>query len=201
MRSCILIVALSFVSCMTDADTHISPQIYKYYITTNDLLDNLIARENNLKFNRQDAFDFMHSSTDNNPKINKALTLDTKTTNIGLERENKTIVTSKFYTEEAMLRKKILDGKLELYGGVVLGASYYRPNGLDDNLNYTDKIAILAGSETGAKYKVSDNFGLVVEGQYNLTGEMAGNSEVIKNFRDTQYNGSKVLKTGVEWNF
>ena len=201
MKNYILIIVLFSLSCFVYADNYLNPQTGEYYITTNDLLDNLTIQESTTKTNGEDAFDFMQTSTKNKLDTNKTLTLDTGTTNLAFERANETVVTSKFYTEEAKIMKKVWNDKLELYGGAVLGASYYRLNGTDGNLDSADRIATLAGSRTGAKYNVSDNFGLVVEGQYNLTGEMAGDSEVIKNFNDTQYNGSRVFKTGFEWNF
>jgi hypothetical protein len=201
MKNYMLIIILFFLSCVVYADNYLNPQTGEYYITTNYLLDNLAIQENKVKTEGEDVFDFMQSNTKNKLDINKTLTLDTGATNIAFERANETVVTSKFHTEEAKLMKKIWNDKLELYGSAVLGASYYRLNSADGNLDSADRIATLAGSRTGAKYNVSDNFGLVVEGQYNLTGEMAGNSEVIKNFRDTQYNGSRVLKTGFEWKF
>ena len=196
-----LIIILFFLSCVVYADNYLNPQTGEYYITTNYLLDNLAIQENKAKTEGEDAFDFMQTNTKNKLDINKTLTLDTRATNIAFERANETVVTSKFYTEEAKLMKKIWNDKLELYGGAVLGASYYKLNSTDSKLDSADRIATLAGSRTGAKYNVSDNFGLVVEGQYNLTGEMAGDSEVIKNFNNTKYNGSRVLKTSFEWNF
>jgi len=201
MKNYILIIVLFSLSRVVYADNYLNPQTGEYYITTNDLLDNLTIQENTTKTIGEDAFDFMQTSTKNKLDTNKTLTLDAGTTNLAFERANETVVTSKFYTEEAKIMKKVWNDKLELYGGAVLGASYYRLNGADGNLDPADRIATLAGSRTGAKYNVFDNFGLVVEGQYNLTGEMAGDSEVIKNFNDTQYNGSRVFKTGFEWNF
>ena len=203
MKNCIFMAALSFVLHIAYADNYLNQQTGEYYITTSDLLANLAIKEDHLNINRENAFDFMKSGTKNKLDINKTLALgvDTGTTNLAFERTSETIVTSKFYTEEAKIMKKIWNDKFELYGGAVLGASYYRLNGSDGNLDTADRIATLAGSRTGAKYNVSDNFGLVVEGQYNLTGEMAGNSEVIKNINNTEYNGSRVFKTGFEWNF
>lgn len=203
MKNYILVGVLSFIACGAYADNILNPKTGEYYITTNDLLDNLNAKDDYEKDNRENAFDFMQSDTKNKLDINKALTLDAGvgSENIAFQTVDDEIATSKFYTQETKLVKKVWDDKLELYGGAVLGASYYKTNNVGNNLDSGDRVATLAGSRTGAKYNVSDDFGLVVEGQYNLTGEMAGDSEVIKNFNNTEYNGSRVFKTGFEWNF
>jgi len=203
MKNYLLVVAISFVVCGVYADNILNPKTGEYYITKDDLLDNLTVQEDYEKDNRENAFDFMHSDTKNKLDINKTLTLgaDVGLENITFQNESDEVATSKFYTQETKVVKKVWNDKLELYGGAVLGASYYKANNVDKSLDSGDRVATLAGSRTGAKYNVSDNVGLVVEGQYNLTGEMAGDSQVIKNFNNTEYSGSKVLKTGVEWNF
>ena len=94
-----------------------------------------------------------------------------------------------------------MDDKLELYGGAVLGAPYYKLNNVESDLGSKNRIATLAGGRTGAKYNLSESVGLVFEGQYNLTGEVAGDSEVLKNLNCVEYSGSRVFKTGFEWNF
>lgn len=48
---------------------------------------------------------------------------------------------------------------------------------------------------------VSSNFGLLVEGQYNLTGEIADNTDMFTGFNGAQYSNLTLVKTGFEWNF
>ena len=199
MRNYILIIVLSFVACGAYADNILNPKTGEYYITANNLLDNLIVKDGCEKDNHENTFDFMQLDTKNKLDISKTLTLDMEvgSESVAFQSAGVGVATSKFYTQETKFVKKILDDKLELYGGTVLGATYYKTS----NIGSGDRVATLAGSRTGAKYNVSDNFGLVVEGQYNLTSEMAGNSEVIKNINNTKYDGSKVFKTGFEWKF
>ncbi len=106
MKNYILIIVLFSLSCFVYADNYLNPQTGEYYITTNDLLDNLTIQESTTKTNGEDAFDFMQTSTKNKLDTNKTLTLDTGTTNLAFERANETVVTSKFYTEEAKIMKK-----------------------------------------------------------------------------------------------
>ncbi|APC96907.1 hypothetical protein [Francisella frigiditurris] len=108
---------------------------------------------------------------------------------------------SKFYTQETKLTKKILDDKFELYGGTVLGASPYVLNNIGGVYNAQDRVAAFASSRGGAKYNLSKSFGLIFEGQYNLTGQMANDTTMFNGFDGANYRGSRMLKTGFEWDF
>lgn len=51
------------------------------------------------------------------------------------------------------------------------------------------------------KYSVSKDFGLLFEGQYNLTGQMADDTGADVGFNGAQYQGARMFKTGFEWHF
>ena len=76
MKNYILIIVLFSLSRVVYADNYLNPQTGEYYITTNDLLDNLTIQENTTKTSGEDAFDFMQTSTKNKLDTNKTLTLD-----------------------------------------------------------------------------------------------------------------------------
>ena len=103
----ILFFSLSIVY----ADNHLNSQTGPYSPIEDDSLNKIAFEENNSDTNHENDFDFMKSNKKNELDINKTIALDAciGSTNLALERSDKTIIDSKFYTQETRLEKKVLD--------------------------------------------------------------------------------------------
>lgn len=58
---------------------------------------------------------------------------------------------TKFYIQETKLVKKLWNGKLELYGGTVLGANTYQLNNMNSAYDPSSRIIAFASGRTDAK--------------------------------------------------
>lgn len=185
------------------ADNYFSPETGRYYVTANNFFYRPSTQRGNEVVDRKNASIFLDTVSDSAVDITDSLVFDSYTSSKSLiaEGSSEDIKDTKFYTHEAKLIKKVWNDKLELYGGSVLGANPYQLNNMDSAYDTGSRVATFASGRTGAKYNVTDDFGFVVEGQYNLTGEMADNTDMFTGFDGAQYRNSKVLKTGFEWNF
>jgi len=105
-----------------------------------------------------------------------------------------------FYTSETKVSKRIADN-LEMYGSVVLGASPYVLNNTNGIYDSRDRVAAFASPRGGLKYNVSDGLGIILESQYNLTGELADSTGMMDGLNGAQYRSSNIVKTGFEWKF
>ena len=199
-----IVFTLLFLSFfMGYSDNMLNPKTGKYYITANDAFYRPSTERGNEVIDRDNASEFLSSVSDNAIELTDSLVFDayTSSTNLVAQGSMGDLKDTKFYTQETKLVKKMWDDKFELYGGTVLGANPYQLNNVNSAYDTGSRISAFASSRTGAKYNVSDNFGLLLEGQYNLTGEMASNTDMFTGFDGAQYRGSKMLKTGFEWNF
>lgn len=185
------------------SDNMLDPKTGKYYITANDAFNRPSTERGNDVIDRDNASEFLSGVSDNAIEFTDSLVFDayTSSTNLVAQGSMGDLKDTTFYTQETKLVKKMWDDKFELYGGTVLGANPYQLNNVNSAYDTGSRIAAFASSRTGAKYNVSNNFGLLLEGQYNLTGEMASNKDMFTGFDGAQYKGSKMLKTGFEWNF
>ncbi|MBK2029000.1 hypothetical protein IB655_00935 [Francisella noatunensis] len=201
VRIVFTLLLLSFF--MGYSDNMLNPKTGKYYITANDAFYRPSTERGNEVIDRDNASEFLSSVSDNAIELTDSLVFDayTSSTNLVAQGSMGDLKATKFYTQETKLVKKMWDDKFEIYGGTVLGANPYQLNNVNSAYDTGSRIAAFASSRTGAKYNVSDNFGLLLEGQYNLTGEMASNTDMFTGFDGAQYRGSKMLKTGFEWNF
>lgn len=203
MKKNIVFILLFLSSFFAYSDNNLNPKTGKYYITANDAFYRPSTERGNEVIDRDNASEFLVNVSDNAINITDTLTFDayTSSTNLIAQGSMGDLKDTKFYTQEIKLVKKLWNDKFELYGGTVLGANPYQLNNINSAYDTGSRIAAFASGRTGAKYNMSENFGLVLEGQYNLTGEMADNTDMFTGFDGAQYKGSKMLKTGFEWNF
>ena len=196
---CIFLVGFSSVY----ADNNFNPRAGTYYITANNFFYRPSNERGNEVIDRENASEFSDRISGSAINITDSLVFDayTSSTNLIAQGSMGDLKDTKFYTQETKLVKKLWNDKLELYGGTVLGANPYQLNNMNSAYDPGSRIAAFASGRTGAKYNVSSNFGLLVEGQYNLTGEMAGNTDMFTGFNGAQYRNSTLVKTGFEWNF
>ncbi|AIT09423.1 hypothetical protein LO80_05230 [Candidatus Francisella endociliophora] len=196
-----LVLSVCFFSAYSD--NTLNTNTGKYYVTANNFFYRPSSERGNEVMDRQNASEFLDKTSATALNITDSLVFDSYTSSTSLIAQGSRgdVKNTKFYTHEAKLIKKIWNDKLELYGGSVLGANPYQLNNMGSAYDSGSRIAAFASGRTGAKYNVSDNFGLLVEGQYNLTGEMADNTDMLTGFNGAQYRNTKVLKTGFEWNF
>lgn len=185
------------------AENTLNTNTGKYYVTANEFFYRPSTERGNEVVDRENASEFLDKTSDSAVDITDSLVLDayTSSENLVAQGSQGDLQNAKFYTQETKLVKKIWNDKFELYGGTVLGANPYQLNNMGSVYDPGSRVAAFASGRTGAKYNVSDSFGLLLEGQYNLTGEMADNTDMFTGFDGAQYRGSKVLKTGFEWTF
>lgn len=203
MKNVVVFSVLFLCSFFAYSDNKLDLKTGKYYITANDAFYRPSTERGNEVIDRENASDFLVNVSDSAIDITDSLTFDayTSSTNLIAEGSMGDLKDTKFYTQETKLVKKLWNDKFELYGGTVLGANPYQLNNVNSAYDTGSRIAAFASGRTGAKYNLSDNFGLLLEGQYNLTGEMADNTDMFTGFDGAQYKGSRMLKTGFEWNF
>ncbi|QLE78968.1 hypothetical protein FLM55_04150 [Francisella sp. Scap27] len=203
MKKIIYLFSVTIFFANGFGENNYNPKTGKYYLSGNNSFYRSSDERGNEVIDRDNSSIFMGDVDSEGVDIADDLVLDsyTSSTNLVAKGSSGGIKSSKFYTQETKLTKKILDDKFELYGGTVLGASPYELNNTGGVYDPGDRIAAFAGTRAGARYNVSDSFGLLFEEQYNLTGEMAENTNMFSGFDGAQYQGSKMLKAGFEWNF
>lgn len=203
MAKKILFLVLSIFSLNAYSDNTLNTNTGQYYVTANNFFYRPSSERGNEVLDRKNASEFLDHTSDSAIDITENLVFDSYTSSTSLIAQGSRgdIKDTKFYTHEAKIINKIWNDKFELYGGSVLGANPYQLNNMGSAYDAGSRIAAFASARTGAKYNVSDNFGLLVEGQYNLTGEMADNTDMFTGFNGAQYRNTKVIKTGFEWTF
>ena len=200
MKKNLFTCILFLLSSITYADNYLNPQTGEYYLAANDLPKIQKAGE---VTGDKNISGFMGNDSSNKLDISDTLSLDSYTgsTDLMSKGTGGAITNSKFHTQETRLVKKVWGDKLELYGGAVLGGLPQELDNMRVAHETGDVVTGFVSGRTGAKYNVSKNFGLVLEGQYNLTGQMDNDTDIPSGFSSMQYKNSKMLKTGFEWNF
>ncbi|AJI72579.1 hypothetical protein [Francisella tularensis] len=203
MKKVITFSALFLYSIFGYSDNNLNQQTGMYYITANNFFYRPSTERGNEVVDRQNASEFSDRISGSAINITDSLVFDAYTSSTSLIAQGSMgdLKDTKFYTQETKLVKKLWNDKLEIYGGTVLGANPYQLNNMNSAYDPGSRIAAFASGRTGAKYNVSRNFGLLIEGQYNLTGEMADNTDMFTGFNGAQYRNSTLVKTGFEWNF
>ncbi|GAB4221755.1 MAG: hypothetical protein Kow0076_0320 [Francisella sp.] len=203
MKKRIVFLGLVFCVGVIYGDNHFNPKTGMYYITANNFFYRPSTERGNEVVDRENASEFSDRISGDAINLTNSLILDsyTSSTNLITQGSRGDVKDTKFYTYETKLVKKLWNNKLELYGGTVLGANPYQLNNINSSYDPGSRVAAFASGRTGAKYNISNDFSFLVEGQYNLTGEMADNTDMFTGFDGAKYKGSTLVKTGFEWNF
>ncbi len=164
-----------------------------FYRGDNERGNEVIDKDNSSEFLSDDG-----NTVDLAPDFN--ISSRTSTTDMLASGTSGAVQNVKFYTHEMKLAKQVND-KFELYGGTVLGASPYVLNNVGGIYDANDRVGAFASTRGGARYHATDDLRLVLESQYNLTGQLAENTGMVDGFNGAQYKGSSLVKTGFEFTF
>ena len=148
--------------------TTLTLELVYTYITANNFFYCPSNERGNEVIDRENTSEFSDKISGSAINITDSLVFDAYTSSTSLIAQGSMgdLKDTKFYTQETKLVKKLWNDKLELYGGTVLGANPYQLNNINSAYDPGSRIAAFASRRTSAKYNVSSNFGLLVEGQY-----------------------------------